>query len=226
MINRIYICTILILLSLSCNGAVDVRSEFSPLPIGFDIKIVSIGVVQSGVLMDMYEVRYSGAAQQAIDYFHSTWNESDTNTSIVNKYGQWTLISKLVGKHNIVLQMKDIDAISSEGYISVAYLESMGRPNDSAVMLPGSVLLSSTESSDALGSAVTSMLSNKASLQDNFNFYLNKMPQEGWAVQASSINSDSAVITFTSKGRQLEVAIGRRGSESVVVYNEVTKGKL
>lgn len=157
----------------------------------------------NGIDMRIAYFQSERAPEAILDHFRKEWRKDDI-APVENELGAWRVLGFMEGSHYYTLQVrKTTSGYKSEGMVAVTAVPSE-KPNieSSLPRLPGSVLLSVTESIDSGIPAQTVVIENESSVQSNVEFYLSQMRHEGWAVQKNlpgdeRLQGGSRVVFFT-----------------------------
>jgi len=197
-----------------------------------DTETVYIGnVIQNGVPMQMEQIRSSLAPEELLAFYKQKWADNTTTMRktpvfLEKEAGPWKILSKLDGKYNIVVQIKDNQGHGSEGYISVSDLTQppeISRIQKEFPRLGGTKLVSSTQARDEGKIATTLILRNEYSVDSNDAFYRSELTANGWRLIHGELRDGSAVMLFDKRNQQCELAVSREGYGDSVIFANITE---
>jgi hypothetical protein len=195
---RFFVC--LLLLSDVCLAYTLDDVEIPP-----DTRATYVGdVVQNGLPMQMLQFTSRFSIAELLAYYKQHWsnvsNRNDNVPAYIEKQvGEWAVLSKIEASKNVVVQVKESDNSTSEGFISVSDFSQRRESSNWVSDFPrmyDSVLISNTESEDKARRAHTLIFINDHSISENSEFYRVRMDEMGWRYSRGGVRNDVAILQF------------------------------
>jgi hypothetical protein len=191
---------------------------------------VGQGINHNGVSMDIKQLQSKHSSDELITYYKNMWEADGGGEGVgytVQDAGDFKIISKIEGNHNIVVQLRDDSRGHAEGYLSAIDISTLdgANSNDDFPSLANTTLISKTITDDPGKSAVTRVMMNNHSVESNVNFYKSKLESDGWKHAYSHSENKSFVGFYNRDNKSMEIAVSKQpGKETVIFVNIVEEG--
>lgn len=197
------------------------------IPDNTEVYWVGQGINHNGVSMDIKQLQSKHSTSELISYYKNMWETDAGGEGVgytVQDAGDFKIISKIEGDHNIVIQLRDDSRGHAEGYLSAIDINTLDRANnnDDFPSLANTTLISKTISDDSGKNAVTRVMMNNHSVESNVNFYRTKLESDGWRQAYSNFENRSFVGFYNRDNKSMEIAVSKQpGKETVIFVNIV-----
>lgn len=199
-------------------------AETIPVPRGMTTKLIGEGIKHNGIVADFLIFSYPGAPDEIVDFYKAQWrsglNEGQQGP-IVDRMQDWQLISRVEQGHLFLVQVRRGTAGSAEGYLSVRSLESFTRAvrlPEKFPALPGSQVVSVTESTDGGRRATTFIITNHQSIDGNSRFFVEQASRMGWQNVSPLEQGSEGILRFNTPESQIDLAMQRNGQGLTVIF--------
>ncbi|MCU7920998.1 MAG: hypothetical protein KZQ95_21960 [Candidatus Thiodiazotropha sp. (ex Epidulcina cf. delphinae)] len=190
-------------------------------------------VVQNGLPLQMKQFTADYPVAELLGFYKQRWSETADHREnippyIEKKVGEWRVLSKVEETSSIVVQVKEAESGSAEGFISVTDLS---RPEASSQWLKAfprlrdSELISSTESVDKGRSATTLVIVNDYSVADNRDYYRANMDALGWSYLRGGTKNNVSMLYFMKENQQCEIAVTQADDGKTVIFANLVETK-
>lgn len=211
-----------VLLLIGCSQKAWSSTELRaiPLPVDSRLEIISTDLQQDGAQLEISKFYSNESTENVLSFYKALWyREGEIPGYVENTYDQWTLISHLTESHNIVLQLHSINQNKSEGYLSIATLNSNKRARKSGFPIQEDAETFSTSMTDIDGKdVITQILLTPQGVSDTVNFYRVRMQSSGWSLGRSSTLDGTEILVFNRGTDLCELAISRLNHASTVIF--------
>ncbi len=213
-----------------CLSAVCLSFDLRSLEHPATAKLIWVGerIEHNGMPMQVLQIESSHGIDELFQFYRANWaqwHRPEKQASVEKQAGEWRILSTLLDRHNIVLQLQE-SATGSSGFVSATPLDKAPEQNRIASDFPrqwGTELISSTESWDGGAPATTLVMKNSYSVDTNQEFYLRSLQASGWSLAHSSRKHGTSVMFFDRDSGALELAI-QRDAEATIIFANLRGG--
>ena len=195
-----------------------------PLPPGTNSKSVALNIIQNGHRASIATLLNAYPIEPVLEFYRDTWDsgEADIPGYMEDQAGEWHIISQVEDGWNKVVQIRRT-AQGAEAFISVLELEAQEGWNDSQVLPPDGVLVSSTRGEEFGKPTLTSVVYSKRRDGEVAGFYRNYFETNKWDIVSDRNIEGSTVLLLNRNQNQAEVVVTQALDGSVAVINQVGK---
>jgi hypothetical protein len=189
--------------------------------------VIYVGdVIQNGLPMQMKQFSTDSSIAQLLAFYKQRWSDTSKKQDNVPSYlekrvGEWYILSKMENEKSVVVQARKAKQGTIEGYISVTDMSRISKPNRwtrEFPRMPGTQLISNTESVDKGRVAYTLILSNDHSVSDNNGYYRESMHNDGWQYIRGGEKSSTAMLYFKKERLQCDIAVTEADDGQTVIF--------
>jgi len=195
-------------------------------PVGTETFWVGENIQHNGVAMDVKLIKARRSVEEVLNFYRDMWGSEGTQGEgyVEQTAGEYRIISRIEGNHNIVVQLKK-DGSGSEGYLSAIDISTLGNANDKDDFpaLPNTILISKTVSNDSGKDGVTRLLMNSHSVSSNVDFYQSRLESSGWKQAYSHAEGDTVITFYNRSNRSMELAISRQPGKDTVIFVNIVE---
>lgn len=194
------------------------------------VQTVADDMKYSGVPMRIRKFTSETSVEGVMEFYRQRWSAGEKLKPVLNTVGEWKVIGRQSGDYYQTVQARPQGNGGSEGFIGVTTLPSHTvKPSvdTSFPRLPGTQVISDTDSSDDGRVAKTLILKNDLSVTSNVSYYQSTLPAQDWRQNTNfgnaQFNSSSHVLYFERRKESANIVINTdpRGG-TMVVINIVT----
>jgi len=199
-------------------------AETIAVPNGMTTKVSGEKIKHNGVVADVLIFSYPGGPDEIVDFYQTHWRAGLTEDQpgfILDHMQEWQLISRVEQGHLFLVQVRQGRTGGAEGYLSVRSLESFTgvvRLPEKFPALPGSHVVSVTESIDGGRRAKTFIVTNHQSIDGNSRFFVEQASRMGWQNVSPLQQGSEGILRFNTPDSQIDLAMRRSGQGLTVIF--------
>lgn len=186
------------------------------------LQIVSTDSVYNSVQSAMATISSASSVDSVLNFYRSAWGvdaPEDMPAFIESQIPGWSLISKLEGRNNIVVQINSSGPGTSAGFISVMAIDQQ-LPAEPHGVFSDLIPVTSNHSVDGVDVSLMRVYGSNASVFVTHGSLRQRLVKEGWKVMIDSEVEGSRVLILSQGSSRLEVSFvdSSRFASAVVVH--------
>lgn len=193
-----------------------------PLPPAANSRVVASELVQNGHRVAIATLEPAGSVEETLAFYRELWAsaaDGEAPGHVEQRLGEWRIISRLDGAHNIVVQLREtVEGV--EGFLSAMRLQALpGAAVTKLPLPPGGRLLSTTRAVDIGRVALTWIVGSHLRSGELAGFYHDAFVRDGWTPREIRAAGGPALFLLERRGAQIELVVtddGRGGSVAVI----------
>lgn len=186
------------------------------------MQIVSTNSVYNSVQSAMATISSTSSVDSVLDFYRSSWGvdaPEDIPAFIESQIPGWSLISKLEGRNNIVVQLNSSEPGTSVGFISVMAIDQQ-LPVEPHGVFSDLIPVTSNHSVDGVDVSLMRVYGSNASVFVTHGSLRQRLVEKGWNVMIDTDVEGSRVLILSQGSTRLEVSFvdSSRFASAVVVH--------
>lgn len=180
----------------------------------------------NGLPSEVYYFSGDKSTQETLNFYRKKWsNHPDYSPGYrETTIPGWHIIARAEKNILLTVQVQSDQPNLSKGYFAIGYLDEIATPQlDSIPMLPGSNILSQSESNDFGKIGQVALVSNNASISTNSDFYIQYYTQRGWTNDTNHIDDKATTLIFRNSSKETNLVIKEIFGATQIVINTVTR---
>lgn len=221
----IIFCSALLAVAAAVLPAASSAAVAVPSPPWMERSAVAEKLIVNGIPSTVHHFQAQRSLEEVLMFYRSHWAGDGTGTPGYREaeVPPWHVISRLEGRHLLVVQAKKAADVS-EGYLAITDLQEIDVKHELGSKIPrlqGSEVVNDLTSIDPGSKGRTVMLFNGFSVARNSDYYREHYLGRGWGKVVDQETDDARVLVFGSDGRQAHLVISPSGARTQVVMNLV-----
>jgi len=196
-------------------------------PAGTETFWVGENIQHNGVAMDVKLLKSRRTVDEMMNFYRDMWGADGAQGEgyVEQTVGDYQIISRIEGNHNIVVQLKRDGDGYTEGYLSAIDISTLNNASDKDDFpsLPNTTLVSKTVSNDSGKEGITRVLMNGHSVSSNVEFYRSRLESSGWKQAHSRAEGDTVITFYNRSNMSMEIAISKRSGKDTVIFVNVVE---
>ena len=196
-------------------------------PAGTETYWVGENIQHNGVAMDVKLLKSQRPVDEVMNFYRDLWGADGAQGEgyVEQTVGDYQIISRIEGNHNIVVQLKRDGTGYTEGYLSAIDITTLDKADDrdDFPSLPNTTLVSKTVSNDSGKEGVTRVLMNSHSVFSNVEFYKSQLESGGWKQTYSRTKGDTVFTFYNRSNMSMELAISRQPGKDTVIFVNIVE---
>jgi hypothetical protein len=185
-----------------------------PPPPRSDVQWVAEDMEFNGVPMQIRTFRSQASMAEVLAFYRARWSKANRCECVEDRVGPYQQIARGEGRYFYTVQVRPLDARSSQGYIAVSVPTREGiKPGTGFPQLPATQVVNDIRTDDKETTGRTLLMRNAHSLPANISFYERELALEGW----------QAVDRMPKQGLARSLRFRRAAEEATLVFNQYGK---
>lgn len=202
-----------------------------PAPDDAIVTTVGENMTFNGVNMSAYELRSDKAPQAVLDFYRKSWGTGGPDGGVSyaeKKFGEWVILTHVDGDDVYTVQAQP-GAMDKGTFALLGVSDMSSRRIGQDIgkdfpQLPGSNVQSDLVAQDQGVRSRTVMLTNRASVQQNLDYYAKYFFEKGWTVETgmrdAQGNNGTIVASLEGSRWQLTIVPGKDATSLIGVMEE------
>jgi hypothetical protein len=206
----------LLLVSILWSGTLLAAPKFPPPP---DSTIGKLGesMIVNGIPMDVRQFVSRRSVEQVLEFYRQYWpkgTEKEPGYTETDILEPWNMITRVEDGYLMTVQVTDHDGRGSSGLLGMSRLpdpERLPELGKGFPKLKGSHVMNDVVTKDIGKHGRTLQLANRASVENNANFYRDHFVNQGWGIDMDQVISggDTHTLRFSQGKKNVNIVIHR-----------------
>jgi hypothetical protein len=206
----------LLLVSILWSGTLLAAPKFPPPP---DSTIGKLGesMIVNGIPMDVRQFVSRRSVEQVLEFYRQYWpkgTEKEPGYTETDILEPWNMITRVEDGFLMTVQVMDNDGRGSSGLLGMSRLPDPNKLPELGKGFPklkGSYVMNDVVTKDIGKHGRTLQLANRASVENNANFYRDHFVNQGWGIDMDQIISggDTHTLRFSQGKKNVNIVIHR-----------------
>lgn len=208
------LCSGILLFSMIWSGTLLAAPKFPPPP---DSTIGKLGesMIVNGVPMDIRQFVSRRSVEQVLEFYRQYWpagTEEQPGYTETDILEPWNIITRVEDGYLMTVQVTGNDGRGSSGLLGMSRLpdpERLPELGKDFPKLKGSHVMNDVMTKDIGKHGRTLQLANRATVENNANFYRNHYVNQGWGVAMDQVISggDTHTLRFSQGKKNVNIVI-------------------
>jgi len=206
----------LLLVSILWSGTLLAAPKFPPPP---DTTIGKLGesMIVNGIPMDVRQFVSRRSVEQVLEFYRQYWpkgTEKEPGYTETDILEPWNMITRVEDGFLMTVQVMDNDGRGSSGLLGMSRLPDPNKLPELGKGFPklkGSYVMNDVVTKDIGKHGRTLQLANRASVENNANFYRDHFVNQGWGIDMDQVISggDTHTLRFSQGKKNVNIVIHR-----------------
>jgi hypothetical protein len=206
----------ILLIAMVSSSSLLAAPKFPPPP---DSTIGKLGesMIVNGIPMDVRQFVSRRSVEQVLEFYRQYWpkgTEKEPGYTETDILEPWNMITRVEDGYLMTVQVMDHDGRGSSGLLGMSRLpdpERLPELGKGFPKLKGSHVMNDVVTKDIGKHGRTLQLANRASVENNANFYRDHFVNQGWGIDMDQVISggDTHTLRFSQGKKNVNIVIHR-----------------